>query len=98
MAHALIVLDGATLRWLFFGREEGGSRDGAFFLAIAQIIEFGIAKGVAQIEMGLTTYSSKTDFGARMVPLWMFIRVRAVLIGRLLTALLRLFNPVPDVR
>ncbi|MBV8511646.1 MAG: GNAT family N-acetyltransferase, partial [Xanthobacteraceae bacterium] len=98
VAHALVVSDGPLLRWILFGRENGEARDGAYFLVIARIIAFAIEQGSERIEMGLTTYSPKTDFGARMVPLWMFARVRGVLPRMLVPMLFRLLNPVPDIR
>lgn len=98
VAHALVACDGNMLRWLLFGREEGDARDGAYFLVIARIIEFAIEEGLQLIEMGLTSYSPKTDFGAHMVPLWMFARARGVLPRAAVPKLFRLFNPVPEVR
>lgn len=98
VAHALVGRDGPLLRWILFGREDGEARDGAYFLVIARIIEFAIEQGLERIEMRLTTYSPKTDFGAQMVPLWMFARVRGVLPRTLVPMLFRLLNPVPDVR
>jgi predicted N-acyltransferase len=98
VAHALVACDGSLLRWILFGRENGEARDGAYFLVIAKIIEFAIEQGLERIEMGLTTYSPKTDFGARMVPLWMFARARGVLPKALVPVLFRLLNPVPNAR
>jgi hypothetical protein len=98
IAHALVAIDGPILRWLYFGKERMGSRDGAYFLAIARIIELAIEKGVDTIEMGITTYSPKTDFGARMIPLWIFFRIRGPLRSRLIRALLPFVNPVPEPR
>jgi predicted N-acyltransferase len=97
VAHALVASDGTLLRWLLFGREDGDARDGAYFLVIARIIEFAIGEGLDLIEMGLTTYSPKTDFGAQMVPLSMFLRVRGVP-STVALKLFHLLNPMPEVR
>jgi predicted N-acyltransferase len=97
VAHALVASDGTLLRWLLFGREDGDARDGAYFLVIARIIEFAIGEGLDLIEMGRTTYSPKTDFGAQMVPLSMFLRVRGVP-STVVLKLFHLLNPVPEVR
>ena len=97
VAHALVASDGTLLRWLLFGRENREARDGAYFLVIASIIEFAIKEGLDLIEMGLTTYSPKTDFGAQMVPLSMFLRVRGVP-STVVPKLFHLLNPVPEVR
>ena len=64
---------------------------------IARIIEFAIREGLDLIEMGLTTYSPKTDFGAQMVPLSMFLRVRGVP-SMVALKLFHLLNPLPEVR
>jgi predicted N-acyltransferase len=98
VAHALIAVDRATLAWLFFGRGDGEIRDGAYFLAMARIIELAIEERVERIEMGLTTYFAKLDVGARMVPLWMFLRFRGALFGGVLPSLYHFFNAVPEVR
>ena len=93
----MVASDGTLLRWVLFGREDGDARDGAYFLVIARIIELAIEEGVDLIEMGLTTYSPKTDFGAQMMPLSMFLRVRGVP-STVVPKLFHLFNPVPEVR
>ncbi len=97
VAHALVIFDGKILRWLFFGREQGGVRDGAYFLAVARIVGLAIEEGMELVDMGLTSYRSKTEFGARMVPLWMYLRIRGVP-GRLLPNILRLLNPVGEIQ
>jgi predicted N-acyltransferase len=93
VAHALLVNDGRILRWLSFGREAGGARDGAYFLAIAKIVELAIQEQRVQVDMGMSTHGPKTDFGARMVPQWMLLRFRGPL-GRLVPLALRILNPV----
>lgn len=98
VANALVASDGPLLRWILFGREDGEARNGAYFLVIARIIEFAIEQAFKRIEMGLTTYSPKTDFGAQMVPLWIFARARGVLPRTLVPKLFCLFNSVPEVR
>jgi predicted N-acyltransferase len=98
VAHALIFLDGGILRWLFFGRDRPEFRDGAYFLVIAEIIRLAIEQQLEIVEMGLTTYSPKTDYGAQLVPLWVFVRFRGALLGRLLPGLVNLLNPIPDAK
>lgn len=97
VAHALVIFDGKILRWLFFGREQGGVRDGVYFLAVARIVNLAIDEGMELVDMGLTSYRSKTEFGARVVPLWMYVRIRGVP-GRLLPGILRYLNPVAEIQ
>jgi predicted N-acyltransferase len=98
VAHALAVIDGRWLRWIFFGRDCPEDRDGAYFLAIASVVRLAIEERLEAVEMGLTTYSPKTDFGADMIPLWLLIRFRGTIRSRLMPRLLRFFNPVPVAR
>jgi predicted N-acyltransferase len=98
VAHALAVVDGRWLRWIFFGRDRAEDRDGAYFLAIASVVRLAIDERLEAVEMGLTTYLSKTDFGADMVPLWILIRFRGAIRSRWVPRFLRFFNPVPLVR
>jgi predicted N-acyltransferase len=98
VAHALIFLDGGILRWLFFGRDRPEERDGAYFLVIAEIVRLAIEHQLEIVEMGLTTYSPKTDYGAQMVALWVFVRFRGALLGRLLPGLVNLLNLIPGAK
>jgi predicted N-acyltransferase len=92
VAHALVVDDGATLRWLSFGRETGGVRDGAYFLVLASIVELAISEGKSVLDMGVTTHGPKTDFGAQMIPQWMLLRFRGPL-GKLLPLVVNALTP-----
>ncbi|QMV03457.1 GNAT family N-acetyltransferase [Devosia sp. D6-9] len=92
VGHALLVDDGNILRWLSFGRETGGARDGAYFLVLASIIELAIREGKSVLDMGMTTHGPKTDFGAKMLRQWMLLRFRGPL-GRLLPLVLRYVSP-----
>lgn len=97
VGHALVVEDGPVLRWLSFGRRDGGTRDGAYFLVLASIIERAIAEGRSVLDMGITTEGPKTDFGAERIGQWMLLRYRGPL-GRLLPLVLPYLNPPRDRR
>jgi len=97
VAHALVVFDGEILRWLFFGRSRPEERDGAYFLVIAAVIELAIQERLDIVEMGLTTYFPKTDFGAEMVPLWAFALFRGAIFGKLMPIFVHFFNPIPEI-
>lgn len=92
VGHALVVEDGNILRWLSFGRETGGVRDGAYFLVLASIVELAISEGKSMLDMGMTTPGPKTDFGATMHPQWMLLRFRGPF-GKLLPLVLNYLNP-----
>ncbi|QDZ12640.1 peptidogalycan biosysnthesis protein [Devosia ginsengisoli] len=92
VGHALVVDDGSILRWLSFGRETGGVRDGAYFLVLASIVELAISEGKSVLDMGMTTHGPKTDFGAIMHLQWMLLRFRGPL-GKLLPLALNYLNP-----
>jgi predicted N-acyltransferase len=91
-AHALIAIDGGILRWLYFGRATKGCRDGAYFFALEQIIQLGIKLEMKKIEMGLTSYSAKTDYGAKMIPLYMFVQCRNRFLNQIVSRLYNYFN------
>lgn len=95
VAHSLVFVDGGILRWLFFGRNHPEARDGAYFIVIAEIIRMAIEQQLEIVEMGLTTYSPKTDFGAQAIPLWIFVRFRGAILGRFLPSFINLLNPIP---
>jgi predicted N-acyltransferase len=98
IAHALICRDGRLLRWVFFGRSQAHTRDGAYFLAINTIIRLAIEEGYEEIETGLTTYLPKMHFGAQMIPLSMFIRIRSFIPLGSLVPLFGVLNPVPAIQ
>lgn len=98
VAHALFIVDGQALHWLSFGRVDGTTRDGAYFLSIMRIIEYAIDGKYSRIDMGMTTHSPKTDFGAIMQPLFMFIRYRIRGLAFFMPIALRSLNKVPSSR
>lgn len=65
VGHALLLLDGPVLRWLYFGRNEA-TNDGLYLYVAHSVIETSILLGAKTIEMGLTTYAIKLDLGARV--------------------------------
>ena len=81
VGHALLLLDGPMLRWLYFGRNEA-TNDSLYLYVAHSVIETAIVLGAHSLEMGLTTYAIKLDLGAQ---------VRPIKIG--LRAVSRLINP-----
>lgn len=98
VAHGVVLGDGDVLKWLWFGRGEAHAKDAAYFLVAARVIQLAIEEGFRSIEMGVTTYTAKTEIGARMVPLAMFLRLRPNLLGGFFAALHGIFNQVPECK
>lgn len=99
VAHAAGLRDGPVLRWMFFGREEQDvKQDAAYFAALREVLRLAMEEGFETIDMGITTYTLKTEVGAEMIPLTMLLACPVPGLARLLTALHRWANPVPEVR
>jgi predicted N-acyltransferase len=73
VGHALLLLDGPMLRWLYFGRNEA-TNDSLYLYVAHSVIETSILLGAKTIEMGLTTYAIKLDLGARVRPIKIALR------------------------
>lgn len=74
IGHALLLVDGDTLRWRNFGRAKA-ENDGLYFFVCRKVVETAINLGVKHLDMGVTTYAIKRDLGARIVPRKIAIRV-----------------------
>ncbi len=66
IGHALLLVDGDMLRWLYVGREVAAN-DSLYLYIAHKVIETGILLGMKRVEMGLTTYAIKQDLGADVV-------------------------------
>ena len=84
LGHVLLLKDGDLLRWLYAGRVVS-QRDSLYYYIIHKIIETAISTGARKIEMGLTTYQIKQDFGAKLVPIYIAIRLTIPLFNPLLS-------------
>jgi len=73
VGHALLLMDGALLRWLYFGRNEAVN-DSLYIFVGYSVIEAAINLGAKRVEMGLTTYPIKHDLGAQSLPIKMALR------------------------
>ena len=95
VGHALLLLDGEMLRWLYFGRKEAVN-DSLYIYVAHSVIETAIQLGAKRLEMGLTTYSIKQDLGAQVVPINLALRAASNLINPLVGFFYPLLNNVPD--
>lgn len=73
VGHALLLMDGDMLRWLYFGRNEAVN-DSLYIYVGYTVVETAILLGAKRLELGLTTYSIKKDLGAYMSPIKLGLR------------------------
>lgn len=97
VAHALLLVDGDLLRWLYFGREVAVN-DGLYLYTAQAVVETAIELKVRRLEMGLTTYPIKQDMGARLTPSRIALRSRVQLTNPIVGYLYRLLNTRPELR
>jgi predicted N-acyltransferase len=83
-AHALLLKDNETLRWMYVGRENP-INDSLYFYIVDKIVETAIHMEVTRLEMGMTTYSIKQDFGADVIPINIAIKLIIPLLNFILT-------------
>lgn len=63
-----------------------------YFLAWLDMIDFAIARGIPQVDMGATTYQTKMLFGAHLSQRWLHFRFRGGIANALLQPLAPLFD------
>lgn len=73
VGHALMLIDGELMRWLYFGRS-AARNDSLYIYAGYHVVEAAIRSGAKRIEMGLTTYPVKQDLGATVTPIRFALR------------------------
>lgn len=95
VAHALLLVDGDMLRWLYVGREVAGND--SLYLYVAQtVVRTAIELGARRLEMGLTTYAIKQDLGADVVPVRIALRANWAVINPFVGLGYKLLNSVPS--
>ena len=94
VGHALLLMDGDMLRWLYVGREVA-QNDSLYIYIAATVVEAAIDLGAKRLEMGLTTYSIKQDLGAEVVPIKLAIRASWGLINPFVGLGYAVLNKVP---
>jgi hypothetical protein len=95
VGHALLLLDGDLLRWMYFGRERAGN-DSLYIYVGHAVIASAILLGAARIELGLTTYAVKRDLGARLNPVRMALKSRHRLVNPFIRHVYPLLNRTPQ--
>ena len=97
IGHALLLLDGEMLRWLYFGRKEA-CNDSLYIYVGHKVIETAILLEARKIELGLTTYSVKKDLGAQMTPTKLALRSPWRIINPLIGLIYPLLNRTPEIK
>lgn len=97
IGHALLLMDGELLRWLYFGRKESVN-DSLYIYAAHKVIETAILLGAKRLELGLTTYAIKQDLGARMTPIKLALRSVSTRINPLVGLIYPLLNRPPKIQ
>jgi predicted N-acyltransferase len=92
--HALLLLDGEELRWLYVGRKTA-ENDGLYLYVAQKVVETAIELGVSKLEMGLTTYPIKQDLGAEVVPIRIALRATWGIINPFVGLGYKVLNSVP---
>ncbi len=97
IGHALLLVDGQMLRWLYFGRTTA-INDSLYIYVAHQVVETAINLGVTQLEMGLTTYPIKKDLGAYMSPIRFALRSPSRVINPFIGFYYPLLNHTPEIQ
>lgn len=97
IGHTLLLQDGATLRWLYFGRNRSAN-DSLYIYAGYQVIAAAIELGMRRVELGLTTYATKKDLGAYMSPIRLALRAPRRIINPFVGIVYPWLNRVPAIR
>ena len=95
--HALLLLDGDTLRWRNFGRAKA-ENDSLYIYVCHKVVETAINLEVKHLDMGVTTYAIKRDFGASIVPRKIAIRVSRDIFNRHAAWAYSQLNHVPEIQ
>lgn len=94
VAFELILEDDTLLRPMYLGIDyRSNPETHLYFNSIYQIIRHGIEKGKRSIELGQTSYYPKLKVGARVEPLYLYIKFSKPFVQRLLGGPLRFMFP-----
>lgn len=85
VAFELIIEDDFTLRPIYLGIDyEMNKNISLYFNSIYQIIKIGIERNKTTIELGQTSYYPKLKTGARVEPLYLYLKFKAPLVQYIL--------------
>jgi predicted N-acyltransferase len=91
---ALLLIDDDTLKFMFSGIDYNyNEKYSIYYNSLYYIIKQAIIEKKKEIDLGLTTYYPKTDVGAKMVNVFMYIKHTNLLLNPIITNLLNIMNP-----
>jgi predicted N-acyltransferase len=96
IGHALLLMDGTLLRWLYFGRTDAVN-DSLYIYVAHKVVETAINLGATRLELGLTTYPIKKDLGAYMSPLKLALKAPSRLVNPFVGFFYPLLNQTPEI-
>ncbi len=94
VGHALLLMDGDVLRWLYFGRKTAVN-DSLYLYVGYSVVSTAIELGFKRLEMGLTTYPIKQDLGAEIAPIYLALRGTSAFINLFVGLFYPLLNSIP---
>ena len=97
IAHCLLLFEDDVLRWMYVGKESTATEDLYPFM-LYEIVRHAIEAKKRSIKLGITTYVAKTDLGAEMVPLFMYLKHRTRLFPRLAPWLFQKMTSLPEFK
>jgi predicted N-acyltransferase len=96
IAHCLLLFEGDVLRWMYVGKD-GAEAEDLYPFMLYEMVRHAIAANMRWVKLGITTYIAKTDIGAEMVPLFMYMKHRTRLFPKLSPWLFKQMTPLPEM-
>lgn len=91
---ALLMREGDRLSWVYCGLDyERNESAAVYFNLVLAVVEAGIAAGVHEIDLGITTLQPKLEVGAAPVPLWMYMKYRRAMVGAVVPRVFHALTP-----
>ena len=97
IAHCLLLFEDTVLRWMYVGKQSSETEDLYPFM-LYEIVRIAIAAKMRWVKFGITTYVAKTDLGAELTPLYMYMKHRTWLFPKLAPWLFRKMTPLPNLK
>lgn len=95
LGAAVVLERPGTLTFLLVGLDYDANRPAhVYFNLMIEIIREAVRRGVQTLELGQTSYLTKTRWGGELSPLWVYVRHRNRVADRLLRSTAGLLFPV----
>ncbi len=97
VGFALILMDGESMKFMFSGLDyEYNKRYCVYFNTLYNVVKLGIESGSKSFDMGITTCIPKMDVGAKIVPLYMYMKHVSPFLSFFMTEAFKLMTPASD--